>query len=183
MIGQPAEVKRSSSLAAWQSRTVNNPAQMQGVITGFHVGDTLALGGITTTTGVGPVPLDANDRLTVAGTGLVLQFDGAATGTVFTESVAGGQTTITALCFCPDTLIETPTGQVKVQELAVGDMVTTASGAVRPIVWVGTGQVLATRGRRGPATPVIIRKGAFAPTCRSTICASPRDTHSIWTAC
>jgi hypothetical protein len=33
---------------------------------------------------------------------------------------------------------------------------------VRPIVWVGVGRVLATRGRRGLATPVIVRKGALA---------------------
>jgi Hint domain len=31
------------------------------------------------------------------------------------------------------------------------------------VVWVGHGRVLATRGRRGPATPVIVRKGALGP--------------------
>ena len=33
---------------------------------------------------------------------------------------------------------------------------------MRPIVWIGTGRVLATRGRRNAATPVIVRKGALA---------------------
>jgi hypothetical protein len=143
--------------------TIVSPAEMNGTIAGFGVGDTLALAGVTGTTGVTPVPLGANDQLTVAGTGLVLQFDPSATGTVFAESVSGGETTITALCFLPDTLIETPAGQVKVQNLAVGDLVTTAGGSERPITWIGTGKVLATRGRRGPATPVIVRKGALAP--------------------
>jgi hypothetical protein len=30
------------------------------------------------------------------------------------------------------------------------------------IVWIGTGRVLAVRGRRNAATPVIVRKGALA---------------------
>ena len=66
------------------------------------------------------------------------------------------------LCFCIDTLIETPAGQVKVQDLAVGDLVMTRRGVVRPITWLGTGAVLATRGQRGAATPVIVHKGALA---------------------
>jgi hypothetical protein len=49
-----------------------------------------------------------------------------------------------------------------VERLAVGDQVLTASGAVRPIVWIGVGKVLATRGRRGAATPVIVRRSALA---------------------
>ena len=48
------------------------------------------------------------------------------------------------------------------QDLAVGDLVTTHRGAARRIVWIGTGTVLATRGRRNAATPVIVRKGALA---------------------
>ena len=47
------------------------------------------------------------------------------------------------------------------QDLAAGDLVVTAGGAVRPIAWVGTGAVLATRGRRSAATPVIVRQGAL----------------------
>jgi hypothetical protein len=66
------------------------------------------------------------------------------------------------LCFCIDTLIETPAGQVKVQDLAVGQIVMTRSGVARPITWIGTGAVLAIRGQRGAATPVIVHKGALA---------------------
>jgi hypothetical protein len=58
-------------------------------------------------------------------------------------------------------LIDTPTGARPVQDLVAGDLVVTAGGAVRPIAWVGTGSVLATRGRRNAATPVIVRKGAL----------------------
>ena len=70
---------------------------------------------------------------------------------------------VSALCFLPDTLILTPAGQIEVQDLHVGDAVTTFGGTQRPVTWIGTGSVLATRGRRGPATPVIVRKSALAP--------------------
>jgi hypothetical protein len=49
-----------------------------------------------------------------------------------------------------------------VQELAVGDLITTHRGEARPIVWIGHGKVLATRGQRSAATPVIVRRGALA---------------------
>jgi autotransporter passenger strand-loop-strand repeat protein len=65
------------------------------------------------------------------------------------------------LCFVAGTLIATPSGDVPVQHLAVGDMVRTAGGAVRPITWIGEGSVLATRGRRSAATPIIVGKGAL----------------------
>ena len=79
------------------------------------------------------------------------------------EFTGGTQVELTStLCFCIDTLIATPTGQVKVQDLAVGDLVMTLRGVARPITWVGIGAVLATRGRRSAATPVIVHKGALA---------------------
>lgn len=64
-------------------------------------------------------------------------------------------------CFLPNTRIATPSGDVPVQNLAVGDMVLTHRGETRPITWVGYGQALATRGRRNAATPVIVRRGAL----------------------
>jgi hypothetical protein len=65
------------------------------------------------------------------------------------------------LCFCAGTRIATQSGEVAVQHLKVGDLVLTHSGSVRPIVWIGGGLVLVTRGRRTDATPVILRKGAL----------------------
>ena len=66
------------------------------------------------------------------------------------------------LCFLAGTLIRTPQGDVPIEHMARGDMVMTLSGNARPIVWIGVGRVLATRGRRTAATPVIVRKGALA---------------------
>ena len=87
-------------------------------------------------------------------------------GAVTSYSAALDSTTgleaITLLCFCAGSLIRTPSGEVLVEDLAIGDAVVTWSGAHRPITWIGIGQVLATRGRRNAATPVIVRKGALA---------------------
>jgi hypothetical protein len=73
-------------------------------------------------------------------------------------ALAAGQ-----LCFLAGTLIETASGQTQVERLAVGDMVRTAAGQLRPITWIGVGRVLATRGQRSAATPVIVRKSALGP--------------------
>jgi hypothetical protein len=70
--------------------------------------------------------------------------------------------TLYTLCFCDGTMIATPEGEIEVERLAADDKVLTANGAVRTVTWAGAGRALATHGRRGPATPVIVRKGALA---------------------
>jgi hypothetical protein len=50
---------------------------------------------------------------------------------------------------------------VAVEHLKVSDKVLTHGGRVEPIIWIGTGRVLVTRGHRSAATPVIIRRGAL----------------------
>lgn len=105
------------------------------------------------------------------GTGLVLNnganhvtlhFSGTVgTHSEFTTGTFG--TEVTDICFCRGTRIMTPEGEVPVESLAVGDLVVTLGHATpRKIVWIGKGNVLATRGKRGPATPVIVRRGALA---------------------
>ncbi len=82
----------------------------------------------------------------------------------FSGAIPSGDLEFNVLCFCAGTRIATPTGEVPVEHLAIGDTVLTASGPAKPITWIGTGRVLATRGRRNAATPVIVRKGALADT-------------------
>ena len=77
------------------------------------------------------------------------------------ESPGNGLVTI-ELCYLRGTHILTPCGEVRVERLTVGDMVVSHRGEAQPITWIGTGKVLATRGPRTPATPVIVRKGALA---------------------
>jgi hypothetical protein len=79
----------------------------------------------------------------------------------FTFGTTGPFPTFTALCFLTGAGIATPTGETAVESLAVGDLVLTASGVARPIVWIGKGKVLTERGQRNAATPVILRRGAL----------------------
>jgi hypothetical protein len=122
-----------------------------GVITGTTVdlvaSHTIAIKDGALLTG-SVVALSVPSSLTV-GSG---PFDVGASGTLFAEP----------LCFCAGTGIATQDGEVPVERLACGDLVLTNSGEAKPIVWIGEGKVLATRGRRGAATPVIVRKSAFA---------------------
>ncbi len=78
------------------------------------------------------------------------------------SSSAATTTATGTFCFLENTLIRTPGGEVAVENLKTGDRVITWSGEIRPIAWIGKGQVLATRGRRSAATPVIVRPGAIA---------------------
>ncbi|MBE7204062.1 MAG: Hint domain-containing protein, partial [Parafilimonas terrae] len=69
-----------------------------------------------------------------------------------------------AVCFTTGTLIRTARGEVAVEDLRVGDRAVTASGALRPVVWIGHRRLEAD----GPALPasrqpVRIRAGAFGP--------------------
>ena len=130
-----------------------------------------------TALGNGTVLFRANDG--THGTELWIT-DGTAAGTSLVQDINPGATggnpgqfavLTSALCFVAGTLIATPTGQVPVEALRTGQIVLTASGAARPIAWTGQGQILATRGRRGPATPVIVKKGALAENVPS------RDLH------
>jgi hypothetical protein len=73
-----------------------------------------------------------------------------------------GHTDGTVVCFLRGTQIATPRGERAIEQLMPGDMAITAGGAARRIVWIGKGNVLATRGRRTAATPVIVRKGALS---------------------
>ena len=77
---------------------------------------------------------------------------------VFTDAI-----TIPApLCFLPGSRITTPTGEVPVERLKAGDVILTLGGEARHVVWIGSGRMIATPGRRNAATPVIVRKGALA---------------------
>jgi hypothetical protein len=65
-------------------------------------------------------------------------------------------------CYCPGTLIATDRGERAVESLAIGDRVVTASGAARPIKWIGrrdySGRFLL--GRKD-ILPVCIKAGAL----------------------
>ncbi len=66
------------------------------------------------------------------------------------------------VCFTTGTLIRTDRGEVAVEDLQVGDRAVTASGALRPVIWIGH-RTLDGAGGSLPhdQQPVRIRAGAF----------------------
>jgi antigen 43 len=147
--------------AAW-TVSGNDSGGLGGMtITGFANGDTIDLSGF-----VASSDTFANNTLVLtddSGAQDTLAIQGAFTSSSFRLSTDGsGNGTDIVICFCAGTQIGTPTGEVPVEQLQIGALVLTAHHGPRPVKWIGQGKVLATRGRRTAATPVIVRKGALA---------------------
>jgi hypothetical protein len=144
-------------------------AAITGTIAGFTgIHDTIDLKGLSDSGNNATTSFNTlTNVLTVTGSSGSVQLhlgSGSYTGNAWAATNDGSNgTLITPICFLPGTAIATPDGEKPIERLAVGDLILTASGQVRPIVWIGTGRVLATRGQRGVATPVIVRKDALAP--------------------
>lgn len=69
-----------------------------------------------------------------------------------------------AICLLKGTRIATPTGEVSVEALAIGDLVTTVTGAARPVKWVGRQRFRRAPGRSAwvdDVKPVLIRAHAL----------------------
>jgi autotransporter passenger strand-loop-strand repeat protein len=142
------------------------------VISGFAVGDVIDLSAATTIGAAGSaatssmVTSSGDTYVTVTGGGASDTFIFAGTlspgSLTFGSDGNGGVGLTEVACFLPGTHILTDRGEVEVERLQVGDTVVTASGRERRLCWIGQGRALATRGRRGAATPLIVRKGALA---------------------
>jgi hypothetical protein len=101
-------------------------------ITGFTVGDSITLDGITgltTSYSVGVLNLTSGSTTDT--------IDFVNPGGTLKVTTASGNTTITIPCFAAGTRIATPRGERLVEELKPGDEVLTVLGEILPIVWVG----------------------------------------------
>jgi hypothetical protein len=71
-------------------------------------------------------------------------------------------TSTMAVCYAPGTAILTPEGEVAVETLRIGDLVTTADGRNVPVRWIGH-QVIEKLFADAHIQPVRIRQDSFAP--------------------
>lgn len=99
----------------------------------------------------GQLPTSATTSITALGTGLSL-------------AAGSGAVTASVVCFAAGTLIWTPRGDVPVETLEVGDIVTTSAGEDRVIRWVGHRSMRRDKFADPAAVmPVRIAAGAFGP--------------------
>jgi antigen 43 len=155
----------SLTIASGATWTIDGDATLHTefpTIADFTGKDGVALTGSNNAIGhVGSVSGSGVTTVTLTGTDAqTLSFAGSFGGG-FTIANVGGAQTLETICFLPGTLIGTPDGEVVVEALKTGDLVSTLHNGVRPVKWIGTGKVLAPAGQRGPATPVIVRQGAL----------------------
>lgn len=137
------------------------PAQTYTNLTLAQTGTT---GGVPSYTLTGSTPLTQisiayNGQLPTSATTSI-----AALGTGISLAAGSGAVSASVVCFAAGTLIRTPRGDVPVETLVVGDLVTTTAGEHRPIRWVG--QRCMRRDKfADPAAvmPVRIAAGAFGP--------------------
>jgi len=79
---------------------------------------------------------------------------------------ATGWSPVDPVCYLRGTRSLTPSGEIPVERLRVGDLVTTVSGAHRPLRWIGFGRTLVTPRNQDRARPVVVRRhalGEFVP--------------------
>jgi len=133
-------------------------------ITGFAASDSIVMYGTfgTTPTFVAGTGLE----LTTGGSTITLDITGQFTSGDFTVTTSGLYTTIsltnTAPCFTAGTRILTPRGDIRVEDLAPGDLVITRDGEDAPITWIGRRYLsLSRHPKPETAQPIRIAAGAF----------------------
>ena len=115
-------------------------------------------------TGIFTFTID-REAVIASGTNQSVSFDITGTSILpfFGEaSETDGVTLSILICVLLGTLIDTPSGRVPVESLAVGDLVLTLDGRKVPIRWIGSRRVTERELARDPALrPVRISAGAF----------------------
>jgi len=164
-----------------ETDTVSAGYGVAATITGFGAGDVIDVTVMGADTVLTSAVVSGNtvETLTSGSVSESFTFSGLYTENFFklsSDNVGGVMITADGTpCYCPGTLITTTTGDVPVEELQIGDLLVTASGAARPIHWIGR---RAYGGRfaagRKDILPVTIKAGALAEnTPRRDLTVSP----------
>ncbi len=148
-------------------------------IAGFGANDTIDLTGFAAVT-----ETFASNALTLtnaAGTHATLHIQGSFTSNDFhISSYASGSGTTIVDCFAAGTRIATAPGEKRIEDLAIGDVVTAHFGGPTAIQWIGRRRVDCARHPDPPAAwPVRVAANSFGPGCpRRDLLLSPN--HAVY---
>ncbi|MFK7754053.1 MAG: Hint domain-containing protein [Sedimentitalea sp.] len=134
---------------------INNGA---GSLTITHINNVPVIVGTIVTLNTGQtVQLNADGTINIVGDGDTEDFN-------FTYTIDNGTNIDTGFvnvssipCFVAGTMITTPDGETRVEDLALGDLVMTQDDNAQPVRWIGSRQVPA----QGDFAPIRIRAGTF----------------------
>jgi hypothetical protein len=139
-----------------------NTAGLAGTISGFALGDTIEVTGVTATGSsfVGGV-LTLHESVGSATLDLPGTFSSAANFNVANNAQG---TEVTVACFAAGTRVLTVAGEVVVEALAPGDVLGTMSGRLRRVRWIGYRRIeLARHAKPQDVLPVRVQAHAFGP--------------------
>ena len=121
-------------------------------LSAFYNDTTLAASGLPYRNALEWLKADQADGILDQAGGLRLQNGGAA---VSGDAFSLENTNV--ICFTRDTAIQTPRGEIAVQDLRPGDLVQTVDNGCKPLLWTATRRVPAI----GPAAPIRIEAGVL----------------------
>ncbi len=149
------------TLTANETKTVDvlsNDTNTGGTLTITHINGIAVVAGDTVVLTTGQsVTLNANGTLEMTGDGTAEDFNFTYTATNGTNSDTGFVHVSSIPCFVAGTRISTPEGEVAVEDLTPGDMVTTIDDGAQPVRWVGRRKVEA----KGDFAPIRISENAL----------------------
>ena len=149
----------------------------------FGDGDAIDIRGLAFTNGA-TAKLSGDNKLEVTSNGETVNFtvSDPLSSTYYAHTDGSGGTLVTdsaTLCFMPGTRISTPEGEVAVETLKRGDLVTTHLGEAKPVTWVGRQTVARRFSTPLRNWPVRVKAAALGPqTPVRDLLVSP--DHALW---
>jgi autotransporter-associated beta strand protein len=131
-------------------------------IDGFGAGDTIDITDLAYSNTGTALWSDGTLTVTEDSTTLTLAIAGSYSEHEFTLASDGAGGTTVTICYYPGTGIRTPSGDVAVEALAVGDRVVIADGRALPVRWIGRNTVSTRFADPLRVLPIRIRAGALA---------------------
>ncbi len=147
--------------AGAQWSITGNTSGLAGTISGFALGDTIEVSGVSaSSTGIGGRILTLDDDGSLATLDLPGTFSMAALNV--SPNADGTEVTLAAPCLAAGTGIACAGGERAVEALVAGEMVRLAGGGCAAVTWIGHRRVDCTRyPKPAEVWPVRVRGGAF----------------------